>query len=53
MPTSIGASMYGIDLTDEERQMLYQDALDRLAKNGVKLEDIKDILWLEPYKAQS
>lgn len=49
---SIRASMFGIDLTDNERQMLYQDALDRLAKNGVKLDDVKDTLWLEPFKAE-
>ena len=49
---SIRASMFGIDLTDNERQMLYQDALDRLAKNGIKLDDVKDTLWLEPFKAE-
>ncbi|STZ55572.1 NAD+--asparagine ADP-ribosyltransferase [Moraxella lacunata] len=49
---SIRASMFGIDLTDNERQMLYQDALDRLAKNGVKLDDVKDTLWLEPFKTE-
>lgn len=46
---SIRASMYGIDLTEEEKEMLYQDALDRLAKNGLKLEDIKHTLWLESF----
>ena len=41
---SLRASLFGVGLTDEERTMLRQDAMDRLNKAGIKFEDVKDQL---------
>jgi hypothetical protein len=46
---SIRASMYGLDLTTLERETLMLDALERLEKNNLKLENIKQTLWLENF----
>lgn len=35
---SIRAAKFGIDLTDEERQDLMQDAMDRLQNNKIDYE---------------
>lgn len=41
---SIRAAKFGIDLTDEERQDLMQDAMDRLQNNKIDYEKIKNKL---------
>jgi len=41
---SIRASKFGIGLTDEERKILYQDALDRLNNAGIDLRDVENDL---------
>lgn len=41
---SFRASLFGVDLTDEERQTLFEDALDRLKKGKHNLEDVLGIL---------
>lgn len=41
---SIRASRFGIGLTDRERHLLFQDAMDRLQNAGVRYEDVKDTL---------
>lgn len=41
---SIRASKFGIGLTDEERKILYQDALDRLSNAGIDLRDVENDL---------
>lgn len=41
---SIRASKFGIGLTGEERDTLYQDAMDRLASKGIKFEDVMGTL---------
>lgn len=41
---SLRASFFGVNLTDYERQLLYEDAMERLGKNNIKYEDIKDDL---------
>ena len=37
------------DLTKEERDILYQDAIERLSRAGIKLEDVENDLdiWEE------
>ncbi len=44
---SLRASVHGKDLTKLERQILREDALERLEKNNIKLEEIIETLWLE------
>lgn len=48
---SMRASIHGKDLTALEREILKQDAIERLAKHrpNTKLEDIMDQLWLDKY----
>lgn len=41
---SIRAAKFGIDLTVEEREILWQDALDRLTQSGLNFDEIKDSL---------
>lgn len=41
---SIRAAKFGVDLTDEERAVLWQDAFDRLNKAGIVYDDVKDAL---------
>lgn len=44
---SIRASKLSPNLSEEERQDLWQDAMDRLHDNGIDYEDIKDLIHLE------
>ena len=37
---SIRASRFGVDLTEDEREILIKDALERLEAEGLKLEDV-------------
>lgn len=37
---SIRASRFGVDLTEDEREILLKDALERLEAEGLKLEDV-------------
>ena len=41
---SIRASKFGVGLTDEEREILYQDGMKRLENAGIKFEDVESIL---------
>ena len=41
---SIRAAKFGVDLSDDERQTLLQDAYDRLEAAGIAFEDVKDEL---------
>ena len=41
---SIRASKFGIGLTQEEREILYEDAMERLNKAGVALDDVEKTL---------
>lgn len=43
---SIRAGRFGTDLTSAERVNLYRDALTRLKNNGIKLKDVKDVLYI-------
>lgn len=38
---SIRASKFGVNLTDEERKDLWEDAMDRLKNAGIKFDDVK------------
>lgn len=46
---SIRASKYGKDLTKLERSTLWEDAMERLQKNEIDFEQIKNELWLEEF----
>lgn len=41
---SIRASKFGVGLDDEERKILFEDAIDRLKDAGIEYDDVKDIL---------
>lgn len=41
---SLRASKFGVGLTDDEREILKQDAIDRLNAAGINLKDIEDSL---------
>jgi len=46
---SIRASKFGKDLTEIERNTLWDDAMERLEKYGKNYEQIKDELWLDEF----
>ena len=41
---SIRAAKFGLDLSEYERTLLYEDAMDRLANAGISFEKVKDQL---------
>ena len=41
---SVRASKFGVGLSEDERNILMQDALDRTNKAGLIFDDIKDLL---------
>ncbi|MCK6685903.1 MAG: hypothetical protein L6R30_26205, partial [Thermoanaerobaculia bacterium] len=44
---SIRAARFGPGLTASERFVLLRDAVARLAKEGIKVKDVKDQLWIQ------
>ena len=44
---SLRASFFGVGLSQYERDLLYQDAMDRLLKANIAFEDIKDQLDIQ------
>jgi hypothetical protein len=45
---SMRAAMHGPDLSDAERDVLMQDAQQRLDRVGLTIEEVRGQLWLEP-----
>lgn len=41
---SIRASKFGIGLDDEERKVLFEDAIDRLTSSGIDYDEVKNLL---------
>lgn len=50
---SIRAAMYGKKLTMIDKIMLLRDAIERLHNNDLKVSDIRNKLWLEPFGGAS
>jgi hypothetical protein len=44
---SIRAARFGIGLTSTERSALLRDAINRLNNVGIKIRDVKDILYIQ------
>lgn len=44
---SIRAARYGKDLTRQERIQLLRDAISRLHKEGLKIRDVRELLWIK------
>lgn len=43
---SIRAARFGKGLTQAERYTLLRDGISRLASQGIKIRDVKDVLWI-------
>jgi len=44
---SIRAARYGKGLSQKERIQLLRDAISRLHKEGIKIRDVRDLLWIK------
>ena len=44
---SIRAARYGKGLTQKDRIQLLRDAISRLHKEGIKIRDVRDLLWIK------
>ena len=45
---SIRAARFGKGLSQAERYTLLRDGISRLAAQGIKIRDVKDVLWIKP-----
>mgnify|MGYP003587624346 FL=1 len=43
---SIRAARFGKGLTQAERYTLLRDGVSRLAAQGIKIRDVKELLWI-------